>query len=600
LGEKGQRPRTLLIAGADGARQSTHPWHGICLYIMIEMRIAWYRKAYSGYHCENCILRLLPKAIVLISALSIIMLTQVSVKAEDIFQVSKPYGGTLSWGTRNKPTIINPILTTHSISATLEELIFNRLVRINSKGEIWPDLAESWDISSDGLEYTFHLRKGIKFHDGVECTADDIKFTYDKLIDPEVNSPFKSSFELVDRFEVIDRYTFQIILKEPSVSFLYRLVREIAPRHLLEEAELKNCPFNFHPIGTGPFRFKQWTEDNQIILEYNPDYYEGRPYLDKIIVKAYPDSKDVWTALMRGEVDYVEFIEREDYEIAKEDSSFKAYAFAIDIYYAISYDLNNPMLADKKLREAIAYGIDRKSLIERAAFGYGLECNGPFYPQSLGFNPDALPFEYNPQRSQELLAEAGWQDGDNDGILEKEGEELELKVLVDARSKIYKRIIMVLRQQLQEIGIKIKVQLYNDQNILAEEFLKHNKPQAQLKLFLAGYPHETREDWSSKETKRRTKLCIYKNEEADRLFALGEVTPDKEKRSKIYQEIHKIIHEDQPACFLFFPFDFQVVSAKFEGVDEFFTLSMPYYTIKDWYLGTQMRVSEKGGEQRWR
>ena len=523
------------------------------------------------------------------------MLAQVSLEARDIAESSKPYGGTLIWGTRNKPTIISPILSTYSVSVSLEELIFNRLVKINSKGEIEPDLAKSWDISEDGLVYTFSLRKGVKFHDGIECTADDVRFTYDKILDPEVNSPFKSSLELINEFKVIDKFTFQVILKKPSTSFIYRLMREIAPRHILENADLKNCSFNFHPIGTGPFKFKEWTKDNQIILQYNPNYYEGRPYLDRIIVKTFSDSKELWTALMRNEVDFVEFIEREDYEIAKKDPSFKTYTIPADYYYGILYNLNDPILADKKVREAIAYGVDRKSLIERIAGGHGLECNGPFYPESLGFNPEIHPFEYSPEKAKALLDEAEWKDIDNDGILEKDGEELEIRVLVDARSDTYKKIIMVIRQQLQEIGIGIKVVLYNDDNMLTdEEFLKQNIPQAHLKLLLAGVDSagQVKLEWCFKEAKRVSKLWSCINEEVDRLFELGEVTQSKEERQKIYQNIHQLIYEDQPICFLYFRFDFHAVSSKFENVDNFFNVNMPYYMMKDWYLNSQMSTDK--------
>jgi peptide/nickel transport system substrate-binding protein len=513
------------------------------------------------------------------------MLTLVLSEAKDISNPQRPYGGILNWGVCHKPTIINPILTTHSISAALVQLIFNGLVRINSKGEIGPDLAESWDISSDGLVYTFYLRKGVRFHDGTECTAFDVKFTYDKIIDPEINSPFRSLSELIDKFEAIDKYTFRVVLKKPSAPFLYRMVRYIMPKHILEDKDLNKADFNFHPIGTGPFRFKEWTKDNQIILEYNPDYYAGRPYLDKIIVKAYLTSGDLWTALMRNEVDFVGFMEREDYQVLKDDPAFKAYTIPNDSYCAILYNLDDSLLTNRRIREAIAYGIDRKSLIERVAFGYGLECNGPFYPGSLGFNPLVKPFEYNPEKSQQLLAEAGFKDTNNDGILEKNGEELELRVLVDARSDIFKRIVMVIRQQLQEIGIKIKVILYSDDTELTKNFLEQNKPQAHLKFILAGIdPDQETEDWCSKEPKRPDKLWMYRDEEVDRLFELGRITYDKEEREKIYQKIHQIIYADQPACFLYFPFVFHAVSKKFENTDEFFTLNMPTYTMKDWFV----------------
>jgi len=498
---------------------------------------------------------------------------------------NKPYGGTLTWGVCTKPTIINPILTSHSISASLMDLIFNHLVRLNSKGEIEPDLAQSWDISSDGLVYTFYLRKGVRFHDGIECTAYDVKFTYDKIIQPRNKSPFRPFFELVEEFKAIDKYTFQAILKKPSVTFIDRLVREIAPKHLLERVDLNNCSFNYHPVGSGPFKFKEWQKDEQITLEYNPDYYEGRPYLDKVIIKLYPDLRDVWVALMRSEVDYAGFIEREDYEIVKDDSAFRAYTFPIDSYYAIFYNPDDLLLADKRIREAIASGIDRKALIQKVAGGYGLECIGPFYPESLGFNPEVLAIPYDPDKSKELLREAGWQDSDSDGILEKNGEELELRVLLDTRNNIFRRIAMFLRQQLQEIGIKLRVLLYNDEQELSYEFLEQNKPQAQLKLFLGGAdPDEERYHWPYKKSKRTDNLWCYRNEEVAELFESGGLTQDKDKRKQIYQQIHKIIYEEQPTCFLYFPHFFYAISAKFKNADAYFTMNMPTYTMKDWYI----------------
>jgi peptide/nickel transport system substrate-binding protein len=204
----------------------------------------------------------------------------------------------------------------------------------------------------------------------------------------------------------------------------------------------------------------------------------------------------------------------------------------------------------------------------------------------LGFNPDIKPFEYNPEKAKALLDEAEWKDIDNDGILEKDGEELEIRVLVDARSDTYKKIIMVIRQQLQEIGIKIKIILYNDDTQLTKEFLMQNNPQAHLKFLLAGVDSagQVELEWCSKEAKRVSKLWSCINEEVDRLFELGEVTQSKEERQKIYQNIHQLIYADQPVCFLYFPFLFHAISSNFENTDDFFTLSMPYYTMQDWLV----------------
>lgn len=523
--------------------------------------------------------------IIFLSVLIMLSPVIIPIQNELLGEQDERYGGTLVWGVCNKPTIINPIFTTQSASASLQDLIFNKLIRWNSQGDIEPDLAKGWDISDDGLVYTFYLKKGIRFHDGVECTAEDVKFTFDKIIDPQVKSPFCSFFHLVKEFKVIDRYTFQAILTKPSASFIYRFIREIAPKHLLEQADLKNTRFNFHPIGTGPFKFKEWTADNQIILEYNRDYYKGRPYLDKIIVKTYSDSRELWTALMRQEVDLVLFLEREDYEIVKNDPAFKTHALAVDSYYAMVYNLDDPILSDKKIREAIAHAVNRKSLIKRIAFGYGVECSGPFYPDSFGFNPEVKPFGFNPDKASELLFEAGWKDIDQDGILEKDGKELEIRMLVDRRNDIYRRTAMLLRQQLQEVGIKLIVQLYSDEKMLTQEFLTQNRPQAQLKLLSTGVdPDHVAAYWISRAPERIYNLWKYNNPKVERYFFVGKISQNNGRRKWVYKEIYRFIYQDQPACFLFFPVWFHAVSSRFKNVDGFFNLSMPFYTLKDWRI----------------
>ncbi|MFH1379118.1 MAG: ABC transporter substrate-binding protein [bacterium] len=503
--------------------------------------------------------------------------------AQEKLKTSGQYGGTLIWGVAHKPTIINPILTTTGVSKNILDLVLNKLIRINSQDEIIPDLAESWNISSDGLVYTFYLRKGIRFHDGVECTAEDVKFTFDAIMNKKTGSPFViSNFEIVDSVSVEDTHTLKITLKNPCIYFLYNLFIEICPKHILKNADLKTCKFNFHPIGTGPFKFKEWTHNNQIILEYNPDYYEGRPYLDRIIIKTYPTSKDTWSALMREEVDFVLFLERRDYDVLKNDASFKTFSILWDWYYAIQYNLDDPVLKDIKVREAIAHGIDRKQIIKKSADGYGLECNGPFYPDSEGFNPLIKPITYDPEKSLQMLKNSGWKDNDNNGILEKQGKELRINLLVDSRNEIFTKIAMIIRQQLQEIGIKLELILYDNYEILTKEFIEENKPQAHLRLFLAGNPAIIVEDWSSKEPKMFDKLWTYNNKIVDSLFKSAETVHNKDKREHIYKKIHQIIYKDQPACFIYFPYQFHGISHKFENIEEFFSLSMPFYTIKNW------------------
>jgi len=473
---------------------------------------------------------------------------------------------------------------------SLQDLIFNKLVRLNAKGEIEPDLAEKWNLSKDGLIYTFYLRQGVRFHDGVECTAKDVIFTFRAIVEPMNKSPFASALELIESIEQVDKYTLRIKLKKPHCYFIFKLLREIVPEHILKEDNLRSSPFNYHPIGTGPFKFKEWHRDDTIVLVANEDYFEGRPYLDRIVIKTYPDASQLWAALMRGEVDYMEFMEQKDYEIVKTDPTFKAYAIPVDYYFAIAYNLEDKILSDRRVRYAIAYAINRKELIQRVAGGYGKECLGPFYPESEFFYEGIEPFEYNPQRAKVLLSEAGWQDIDNDGILEKNGEELGLKILVDERYDIFKKIAMLIHQQLQEVGIRMKVVLYKNESQLTYEFQGSKRSQMFLRYFFAhsSIPIESGSYWYSRFL-RDIKLWNYRNRDVDRFFESGQIAKDKQKSKKIYKKIHQLIYTDQPACFLFFPFYFYAISAKFSGIDDFFCLNMPYYMIKDWYIKNDKR-----------
>jgi len=499
------------------------------------------------------------KKTILILVISLTLAYSPDVEARNKLASSKAqpnYGGTLVWGTTNEPTIINPVLTQHSVSAALMELIFDSLVRIDNRGNIIPGLAESWSVSDDRLEYTFHLRKNVFFHDGVECTAEDVKFTYESIRDPKNQSPWKTNTELVDRWNVIDAHTLKMTLRQPFTQILYKLVREIAPKHLLKGQELQSAATNYHPIGTGPFRFKSWDKTtNQIELQANPNYFEGRPYLDTIVVKTYPDNTSLWSGLMRGEVDFVKYLNWEDYQILEKDPSFKTYKIPWKMYCALVYNPQDPLLFDLEVRKAIAHGINTEKLMSVIS-GDGIRSTGPFHPKSEGFNPEVQPLEYNPIKARMMLMHRGWQDRDNDGIFEKGGRELELRILVDNRSDYYKRMAMMIRQQLSEIGIRVRLLLYDKEGDLTKNYLEEYKPQAWLRFFdgsgTQARSYEAAMNWYSL-SGEFGKLWNYKNSEADKLFELARSAQNPVKQIQTYEQIHKIVYDDQPACFLFFP-----------------------------------------------
>lgn len=493
-------------------------------------------------------------------------------------------GGTLVWGTINPPTIINPVLTSHSVSSSLLGLLFDSLVRIDQHGSIVPDLAQSWSVSSDGLEYIFHLQAHVYFHDGPELTAEDVKFTYESIQDPSNQSYWRSELELVSHWDIIDRYTLRVTLKKTFPGFLLRLAPGILPKHLYEHTDLLTNPHNEAPVGTGPFRFVSWDKaSHQIILQANQDYFEGRPFLDKIIVKSYEDNTALWGALMRQEVDFVKFLNYQDYKILSKDTVFKTYQVPAGLYFALVYDSHDPILFDRELRGALNYAIDRRALMEAAQIN-GVESNGPFYPASTWSNPTVERSSYNPVKARLMLAWRGWDKGP-DGILRKGGQPLILTMLVDRNRLYYRQMARVLRQQFSEIGVALKIIFYDDENQLTPKYLEEVKPQIWLRMFVGNScdPSIIVSNWYSTSS-MFGHLWTYQNASIDQLFEKGRGLHDSKQRIDIYRQIHALIYGDQPACFLFFFESNYAVAAKVQNSQNLFNMYMPDYLIKDWYI----------------
>jgi len=506
---------------------------------------------------------------------------------------TKPYGGTLRLGgLGGKPSPINPVLTKQTISNALIQLIFNGLIRLNKEMLPEPDLAESWETSADGLTYTFHLRKGVRFHDGVELTSEDVRFTYELVSDPATDSPYTSYYNIVKSREALNKYTFKITLKEPNLSNLI-MTLPIAPKHLLELTRgkrLKETEFNYRPIGTGPFRFREWTKDNQVILEANPDYYEGRPYLDRIIAIGYETFSQYWSGFMRGETDVAFFIPMENFEIAGRDPTFRTYSFPGPFTYGMEYNLKHPFLNNKKVRQALGYGINIQDINNKVEGGYGIPSTGPFAPDSWNCAPEIKPLVYNPALALNLLKQAGWEPN-RKGILEKDGKEFRLTMMVNQELRNSQMIASLIYQDLYRLGIRIDLKTI-DYNKSGEEKYKSliKDAGAYLTFFtLITNPIDFDGDWCSKYKNRVVKLWQYHKPEIDRLINLDifQNTTDIKQRKKIYHRIHGLIYEDQPVTFMYFMPHLAVINSKFRNTDSLFSTSMPFWTIKDWYISTK-------------
>ena len=302
---------------------------------------------------------------------------------------------------------------------------------------------------------------------------------------------------------------------------------------------------------------------------------------------------------MRRESDLAEFLDVENYELTRQDPFFRTYASPISDYYLISYNLADPFMSDRKVRLAIAHALDKKNLIRHLEKGYGAEAAGPFGSRSWAFNPEVKPFPYDPAAALDLLKEAGWKDTDGDDIQDKAGKKLVIRMLVHERNEKLKRMAMFIRQNLQEIGVKLEICLYDNVNDIAR-LMSSGMYQSILTFFPAPSfdPNEIIKFWHSADQRtRQVQAHLEPNSELDRLIRLGAVTSDRTTRQKIYRDIHRIIYEEQPACFLYFPFNFHAVSKRFANTDEFLgSPYMPDHYIKNFIIDDHAFMDEGGGE----
>ena len=245
---------------------------------------------------------------------------------------------------------MNPIIANDSASGTINDQVFNGLVKYDKDIKLIGDLAERWAVSPDGKTITFHLRKGVKWHDGVEFTAEDCLFTYQKLMDPKVATPYSSSYMDVLKAEVVDRYTFRVTYKEPFSPALESWGMGMIPKHVLEGKDINTDPFNRHPIGTGPYRFKEWLAGQKIVLQANDDYFEGRPNIDEFIYRIITDSSTMFQELLSGGVDMmglnpIQYLRKSETRRIREN--YRKFRYPANVYTYMGYNLTSKLFTDK-------------------------------------------------------------------------------------------------------------------------------------------------------------------------------------------------------------------------------------------------------------
>ncbi len=472
---------------------------------------------------------------------------------------SDGYGGEVTIPVLNRIEGLHP-LKDRSVENAAQQLIFNGLVDINESLEPSPSLAESWVVSDDGLYWDFSLRKDVRFHDGEPFTSDDVVFTLEEILNNPDEYSMSPLFGNIASVSAVDEHAVRITLTAPYAPLLQLLMVEILPSHILQGGEAED--FGRNPVGTGPFKFSSWDGDT-ITLAANDKYFEGRPYLDNVVLKHLPDKTAAWSELMQGKVSIVTDLDPEDYAVIDGDPRFTTYSYLDFFYYTVLLNNQDPLFGDRDIRRAISFGIDRKKLIEETLSGWGDTTTGPFIPGTWPYDENVTG-GYDPEKAVDLLDQAGWSDTDGDGLLDLAGEKLAFELLIDEGDVLKEGVAQSIKWQLFRIGIQVDV-AYLDIQLLLRERLSPGNYQAAVLQFSAGDPDSfTYLFWHSSRI-GASNLARYSNPEVDRLIELGQTESDMAKRRAVYRGIHRLMAADTPSVFLFVRRIYMGATSRVEG-----------------------------------
>jgi peptide/nickel transport system substrate-binding protein len=463
------------------------------------------------------------------------------------------------------------------------------LTRLDRDLRVKGDLARSWHVSDDGLSITFHLRKGVEWHDGQELTAGDVEFTYTALLDKSNGCPYRASYSDISSIEVIDRYTVRFIYEKPYAPALVKFGMGIIPSHVYRGyADIRKAVADKGPVGTGPYMFSRWEPGEFIVLEANTGYFEHIPRIAYYVFRIVPDSSVQFLELVSGGGDSME-LSPYQYTYRSRSDIFRQrinkYSYLSRSYTYIGYNLDDPVLSDIRIRKALSYAVDKKAIIEAVLLGQGEICTGPFLRDSVNYNSGVKGYPYDPFRARELLSEAGWVDSDGDGIVEKDGAELSIVIATNQGNKVRKDTAVIIQSQWRDIGVRAEIQVLAWAAFL-DKFILKKKFQAVIMGWTLPVDPDPYNVWHSASSGRNgLNFISYSNARVDDLIEEGRRTFSPAERALIYKEIHELVSADAPYTFLFFPYSLPAVNSRFIGIDP--APAGIGYNFIDWYVPSE-------------
>jgi peptide/nickel transport system substrate-binding protein len=563
-------------------------------------------------------LRHIPKVLskkeryLILSLALIAVLALLAIPVSAYYHFTKPapaYGGSFSEGLVGTPKYINPLLLqTNDSDRDLSELVYSGLMKFNGQGNVDLDLAKSYDVSDDGLTYTFHLKDNLKWQDGQPLTADDIIFTILTAQNTDYSSPQIINW-LGVTISKLDNQTVTFKLKNKYAQFINNLTIGILPQHVWENVKPSAfglSEFNIKPLGSGPYKFSRVRRDSlgnisSLELVTNDKYYAGKPYISKITFRFYESEDTLISAYNSSQVDNLGFISSQNLNSIRFAGQLQVKRLELPRYFAVFFNQSkNTFLADKNIRSALSYGTDKKAILHQILADKGTVVDSPMLPGIIDIPDDVTKYAFDPERAKKILDDGGWKYSETDKVREKAaptpkgknavaGQPTKLEIeLTTPNSPELSAVAAKLQEQWGAIGVNVHVRSLDPSELTQAR--KNRDYQSLLFGEVLGLDPDPFSFWHSSQKKDPgLNLAMYDNKDADKLLEDARQTLDDSARMSKYDDFQKLVTKDIPAIFIYSPDYIYPQTARIKGNDStlIFVPSDRFDAANKWYINTK-------------
>lgn len=479
------------------------------------------------------------------------------------------HGDTLVYGMLGEPSNLIPHLSSDTSSSGVAGNFYIAPLKYDKDLNVIPWAAERFEILNDGLLLRFSLKKGLLWQDGTELSADDVEFTYKVMTDPKTPTAYGSDFKIIKAFRKLDRYSFEVEYETPFPRSLSTWMGGIMPKHALEGEDLRTTPLARKPLSSGAYLMQSWDPGASLRLTANPEYFEGKPYIDRLLYRIIPDMTTMFLELKAGKIDVMSSMTAQQYLYQTKDPAFTTqyttYRSLASSYAYLGYNLKSPLFADVRVRQAFAYAVNKRDIIKGALLGQGEPTIGPYKPGSWVYNTAIKDYPHDPAKALALLEEAGWKKGDS-GLLEKDGRPFSFTLLTNQGNDQRITTAIIIQSQLRPLGIEVKIRTVEWAAFL-KQFVMPGYFDAVVLGWTIPYDPDGFDVWHSSRIGNGLNVIGYADKEADACLEAARSTFDQAVRKAQYDRFQEILHRDQPYCFLFVPYTLSAVHKRFQGVE---------------------------------